>query len=62
MSKEVNPHADNARRPFWESMGQTLRELNDSFLGGSADRYFAITTFRRSYTDQVKGGLFGRID
>ncbi|KAK4696556.1 hypothetical protein P7C71_g1389, partial [Lecanoromycetidae sp. Uapishka_2] len=32
MGSEFNPHADNARRPFWESMGKTLRTLNDGFL------------------------------
>lgn len=32
MGSEFNPHADNARRPFWESMGKMLRELNDSFM------------------------------
>ena len=32
MGSDFNPHADKARQPFWKTMGETLRKLNDSFL------------------------------
>ena len=32
MGKEFNPYLEKVRRPFWEANGETLRELNRSFV------------------------------